>query len=181
MHSNDPKTNRQPIQLVTHDRRLGNVHTIPPDGQFAENGGCLQKVLVTGFKRKRIQNNEDRATSTYNFLLESERQKLSKLPQVERMQLERFLRHPEIDQLDDSSPSFRFLYLTIGSSQTLIDFSDQLRAARETQDNPERPSQFPSNISETFNIICHLESKEANCLLLKRYHAIKLLEEEEEH
>ena len=154
---------------------------ILPDGRCADKGGYLQQTLVTGFKRKREQTSEDRATRTYNHLLQSEWQKLSNMSEVERMQLGRFLEHPEVDQLDDSSPPFRFLYLTIGSSQTLIDFSDQLRAARETQDNPGGPSQFPSNISETFNIICHLESEEANCLLLKRYHAIKLLEEEEEH
>jgi hypothetical protein len=177
----DPKRKQQAIRLVTHDCRPGDAQMILPDGRCADKGGYLQQTLVTGFKRKREQTSEDRATRTYNHLLQSEWQKLSNMSEVERMQLGRFLEHPEVDQLDDSSPPFRFLYLTIGSSQTLIDFSDQLRVARDTQNNPGEPTWFPSSISETFDMICRLDSEEATCLLLKRYHAIKLLEEEKEH
>jgi hypothetical protein len=180
-NTKDPKRKKQAIRLVAHDCRPGDAQTVLPDGRCADRGGYLQQTLVTGFKRKREQNSEDRATCTYNHLLQSEWQKLSNVPEVERMQLGRFLEHPEVDQLDDSSPPFRFLYLTIGSSQTLIDFSDQLRVARDTQNNSEGPTWFPSSISETFDMICRLDSEEATCLLLKRYHAIKLLEEEKEH
>jgi hypothetical protein len=157
----DPKRKQQAIRPVTHDCRPGDAQMILPDGRCADKGGYLQQTLVTGFKRKREQTSEDRATRTYNHLLQSEWQKLSNMSEVERMQLGR--------------------YLTIGSSQTLIDFSDQLRVARDTKNNPGEPTWFPSSISETFDMICRLDSEEATCLLLKRYHAIKLLEEEKEH
>ncbi|PZC88109.1 hypothetical protein A1F97_11099, partial [Pyrenophora tritici-repentis] len=147
---------------------------------FADGDERPQQTLVPSFKRKRARSGKDRATWAYNHILQLERQKLFSKPEVERMQLERFLEHPEVNQLDDGSVPFRFLYLTIGSSQTLMDFSDQLRVARDTQNRLGVPLCSPSSISETFNTICRLDTTEATCILLKRYYAIKLLEEEEE-
>ena len=162
------------------------MEAIVPDAldQGASSGiVSARKASVTRVKRKRAQDNEDETRTNHNALLQLERGKLT-FDSEASLNLGRFLEHPQISELEESSTQFapfRFLYLAIGSWQTLQDFTEQLRIARGKPNVWIKPAKSSMSASETFNIICLLDSEEAVCILLRRYHAIKLLEEEQRY
>jgi hypothetical protein len=136
-------------------------------------------VLITGAKRKRLRSKEDKADLIYQEMLESESRKLTYVSENEAEKLQRFLVHPRLDALEGkTSNALRFLWLTIGNWQTISNFKDQLQLARS---GPcvYRQSAISSWVAlETYNEICRLDNEGSLNVLLRRYHAMKLCEEE---
>ncbi|KAF2847214.1 hypothetical protein T440DRAFT_540127 [Plenodomus tracheiphilus IPT5] len=136
---------------------------------------------VTCAKRKRTEDSVERANSTYLRVLDLEQQKLDGFSQYEKERLARYLDHPEITKLEkESSVLFRFFYLAIGSWQTIDDFKNQLRLARNVSSVHKRPRTSIWSAAQTYNEICRLEKEEALSVLLRRYHTINLCVNEKE-
>lgn len=133
--------------------------------------GSLQK------KSKLAQTERDKVSAVLESLLDAERQKIDAYSEPERTKLQRYLDYPRTAQLKDPCHLFRFLYLAVGSWDTLADFACQLQNAREARRSFALPSPFASTASMAFNTICRLDSEKTTCILLKRYYAIQLLEE----
>lgn len=71
----------------------------------------------------------------------------------------------------------QFLYLAIGSWQTISDYRDLLRRARCTSNVLRHPNVLAWSAADTYNEICRLDQEEALTVLLRRYHTIKLCAE----
>lgn len=119
-------------------------------------------------------------SSLHEQLLKEERAKLHNLPTQQHKHVMNLLYHPQLELLspDVSQVSqLRLPYFTIGSCQSLRSFRDILQCARA------HPNQYPPSgqvlsCEERFKVICGLEETAALCILLKRYHLVKLFEEE---
>ncbi|KAL5400685.1 hypothetical protein PMIN03_012167, partial [Paraphaeosphaeria minitans] len=94
-----------------------------------------------------------------------------------RSSLKALLDHPGISAVDPNSPHLprlRLFYLTIGSSQTLLNFRAMLHTARNPSDI------YPYTVTTTlqpwerYAEICRLGREEALCVLLRRYHVVQL-------
>jgi hypothetical protein len=136
-------------------------------------------IPAKGVKRKRSQDRGEKDGPLYQEMLHSERQKLMCVSQIDRERLTRFLEHPMLDELGRrASILSRFLYLTIGSWETIVDFRGLVRLARSASSVRRQPSLSPRNAAETYDEICRLEKEGALSILLRRYHTVKLCEEE---
>jgi hypothetical protein len=138
---------------------------------------------VTPGKRKRSQDPGGRplGSSMYHRLFQEEQVKLNGVPNSIHDDVEALLDHPQISELS-TDPSqvmqLRLLYLAIGSCQSLIDFKEKLRAARDAPtDLPQRIG-LPVCPTESLREICHLDDQEILCVLFRRYHVVKLFETE---
>ncbi|KAL5375445.1 hypothetical protein PMIN06_012247 [Paraphaeosphaeria minitans] len=110
-------------------------------------------------------------------LLEEELEKSKALPSQIRSSLRVLLDHAGISAVDPNSshlPRLRLLYLTIGSSQTLLNFRAMLHTARNPSDI------YPYTVTTTlqpwerYAEICRLGREEDLCVLLRRYHVVQL-------
>lgn len=135
-----------------------------------QHTGSLQRKI------KRAQTERDKAHAALEPLLDAERQKIGAYPQPKHNELLRYLEYPNTTQLKDSCYLFRFLYLAIGSWDTLADFSSQLQSAKEAQRSPGSSPPFPLTVFMAFDMMCRLDDQKTICILLKRYYAIKLLD-----
>jgi hypothetical protein len=143
------------------------------------NSNNSPDVLTTRAKRKRSQSKKEKTDSTYQDMLVSERQKLNHLSQDERQRLSRFLEHPRPNALvEKKSNVLHFLWLAIGSWQTISNFRNQLQLARNATYVCEKSNSSIWGAAETYAEICRLDNEESLTVLLRRYHAIKLCEEE---
>jgi hypothetical protein len=116
-------------------------------------------------------------------LLHTELQKLKKIPISRHTELKVFLEHAQIGKWSkdpSQMPQRRLVYMAIGSCQSLIDFKNQLHAAREMLSKSDQPIGPTLSLKERFTEICRFDNKEAFCVLSRRYHSIKLCETEEE-
>lgn len=146
-----------------------------------ENVESNAATSATCAKRKRTEDSREMSNPTYHRVLDLEQHKLERISQNEREKLERYLDHPDISQLDkDPSVLFHFLYLAIGSWQTIHDFKDQLRLARNFSDFHKQSTTSRLTPSQTYNEICRLEKEESLNVLLRRYHTILLCQNEQE-
>ena len=143
----------------------------PGDSLGAQDTGSLER------KNKRAQTERGRVDAALESLLDAERQKIGPCSQPERAKLLGHLEYPQTAPLKDPYHILKFLYLAIGSWNTLSDFAGQLQSVREARRSLNLPSAFCSTASMAFNMICRLENERTTCILLKRYYATKLLED----
>ena len=141
------------------------------DSAGTQHAGSLQR------KSKRSQTERDKFNVALELLGNAERQKAGTYSQPERTRLLRYVEYPNTTQLKDSCHLFRFLYLAIGSWDTLADFASQLQSAREAGSSVGLTSPFYSAASMAFKMMCRLDNEMNTCLLLKRYYAMKFLED----
>jgi hypothetical protein len=165
-----PRTADSGVSITTMSKRA-----LPgresEDSVGAQLTGSLQRKI------KRAQTERDKVSAVLDSLLDAERQKIDAYSEPERTKLLRYLEYPQTTQLRDPCHLFRFLYLAVGSWDTLADFASQLQGAREARRSFTLSSPFPSTASTAFNMICRLDSERTTCILLKRYYAVQLLEE----
>ncbi|KAJ8113218.1 hypothetical protein OPT61_g4597 [Boeremia exigua] len=142
----------------------------------------ITNTSVKRSKRKRHQEENEKASCSYQNMLQAERQKLMQYSQVERESLNQFLEHSALDKLDrKGSVVARFLYLTIGSWETIIDYKCLIQLSQGDASICRPIDLFSCNPAAMYNEICRLEKKEASCVLLRRYHILSLCEEEQLH
>lgn len=166
--------------------QYGRQVSVPSDAErddrafsTPQNTPSLAEMTVRGEKRKRSQDEHERSNYVYQKMLQAEQQKLMRYSQVDQESLTRFLKHPILDKLDGRGSVARFLYLTIGSWETIIDFKGLIEVSRGDASACRPTSTLLCNAAAKYNEICRLENEEALCLLLKRYHIISLCEEEQ--
>jgi hypothetical protein len=149
----------------------------------SENQTETAVTSITPRKRKSFHEDGERhySNSLHHKLFSMEIQKMIDLPYSSRTELRALLDHAQMSQLS-TDPSqvlqLRFMYLAIGSCQSLIDFKEQLRVARNMMDASNQPIGLNLSVSERFMEICRLDDEEAVCVLLRRYHMVKLCEDE---
>lgn len=162
----------------------GNGH---PDAQREQSHlSTLQHIpsdavrTIEGPKRKRSQGGEANFDSLYHKMLQAELRKLACVSEVDQESLIRFLQHPVLEKLErKASILARFLYLAIGSWETIVDFKDLLHLARSDSSVCRQASFLSSNAAAMYGEICRLEKEEALCVLLRRYYIINLCHEEQ--
>ncbi|KAH8622025.1 hypothetical protein IG631_23420 [Alternaria alternata] len=146
-------------------------------------GKGLRDLVGTQFacssqrKTKRVQTESDKASAVLESLLDAERGKIDAYPGPGRTELLRHLEYPQTTQLKDPCHLFHFLYLAVGSWDTLADFASQLQNAREARRSFVLPFPGSSTASMVFDMMCRLDCERTTCILLKRYYAVQLLEE----
>jgi hypothetical protein len=121
-------------------------------------------------------------TSLHQRLVQEELEKSNNDPTCVTSNLEALLDHPRIGELSlDASQvmRLRLLYLTIGSCQSLIGFKETLHAVRGMSAGIAYASGPDLCLTERFREICRLDGQEALCVLLRRYHVVKLFEMEQ--
>ncbi|KAG9194910.1 hypothetical protein G6011_00030 [Alternaria panax] len=146
-------------------------------GEGSGNPVGAQLTCYSQRKTKRVQTERDKASAVLESLLDVEQQKIGAYPGPRRAELQKYLEYPRTTQLKDPCHLFRFLYLAIGSWDTLADFASQLQSAREGQRFFALPFPVSSTASMIFNTMCRLDNERTTCTLLKRYCAVQLLEE----
>jgi hypothetical protein len=181
------------VVLSESDDPLGHLET-PSNMENRQSSSTCQRSLigtrnpsarVTPKKRKALHEDSqrNRIGLLHQKLLRTELQKLKKIPISRQTELKVFLEHAQIGQWS-KDPSqmlqLRLMYMAIGSCQSLIDFKNQLHAARDTLSISHQPIGPTSSLKERFTEICRLDNNEAFCVLSRRYHSIKLCETEEE-
>lgn len=167
----------EPTTLRAADSSIYITATLKRALPSLESGESV-RVQHTGSllrKSKRAQTERDKVHAALEPLLDAERQKIGAYPQPEHSELLRYLEYPNT-QLKDSYYLFRFLYLAIGSWDTLADFSSQLQNAKEARRSPGLSPPFPSTVSMAFDMMCRLDNEKTICILLKWYYAIKFLD-----
>jgi hypothetical protein len=175
---------------------------LPDMDQFAvasENTLSSKNGEATAIKRRSIDVNDDSQpvtklrkaprkgrserlercdeTAFHARLLQEELEKSMHLPPHVRSDLEVLVDHPDISKLDlDASQvtRFRLLYFTIGSCQSLVGFKDMLYMARKLSQIHPRTAGSALLPPERYEEICRLDSQEALCVLLRRYHVVEL-------
>jgi hypothetical protein len=147
-----------------------------PDRESEDSVG-VQHADSLQRRTKRAQTERDKINAAVESLRDAERQKAGVYAQPERTQLLRYLEYPQTTPPKDSCHLLRFLYMAIGSWDTLADFANQLQIATETRRSHNLPLIFPSTALMAFNMMCRLEDERTTCILLKRYYAIKLVED----
>lgn len=135
---------------------------------------------VKGSKRKRNQDIGEKHRSLYREMLQTEKQKLIHVSQVDQGNLIRFLQHPVLEKQDGRTSTLtRFLYLAIGSWKTIVAFNDLLQLARSDKSVCRQACLLPRDVAAMYGEICRLEKEEALCVLLRRYYIIILCDEEQ--
>jgi hypothetical protein len=134
-------------------------------------------------KRRHLPDREQAPVgcSVYHRLFQEESAKLVRSTNSSNHSSLALLRHPCVGELSSSLIQINrmnWLYLVIGSGQSLIDYKELLRTARDKASK--LPTIFNTNLSpmERFKEICQLDDQEALCVLTRRYHAVKLCETE---
>ncbi|KAJ4983417.1 hypothetical protein SVAN01_11069 [Stagonosporopsis vannaccii] len=131
-------------------------------------------------KRKRCENEYERFHCLYLKMLQAEQKKLLQYPQSDQESMNRFLEHPLLDKLEKRGAILaRFLYLTIGSWETVVDFKHLIELSKGNTRGLRRPYLLSNNAAAMYDEICRLENEEALCVLLRRYYTIKFCEEEQ--
>ncbi|KAF2007623.1 hypothetical protein P154DRAFT_614925 [Amniculicola lignicola CBS 123094] len=141
------------------------------------------RTAVTLGKRKYLHDNEGRQddTSLHQRLVHEELEKLNNFPTYIRGDLKALLDHAQIGELSGDASQvmqLRLLYFTIGSCQTLIGFKETLRVVRGMSNDFMYAPGPDLCCTERFREICRLDHQEALCVLLRRYHVVKLFETE---
>jgi hypothetical protein len=150
----------------------------PSELRNVEMNGDIVAPVVNA-KRKRTPDKREKADSMYRGILDLELQKLNLVAENNREKLARFLEYPMVSELGNKiSISLRFLYLAIGSWQTIDDFKNQLLQAKNVPDIYKSPNISEWNAAKTYNEICRLDKKESLIVLLRRYHTLDLCKEE---
>jgi hypothetical protein len=93
------------------------------------------------------------------------------------------LDHGGIDGLSINTfqaSQLKMLYFAIGSCQSLRGFKEALQLARGNPSYISNPSRPALSCAERFQEICRLDDTECLCILLRRFHTVKLFEEEME-
>jgi hypothetical protein len=93
------------------------------------------------------------------------------------------LDHDGIDGLSINTfqaSQLKMLYFAIGSCQSLRGFKEALQLARGNPSYISNPSRPALSCAERFQEICRLDDTECLCILLRRFHTVKLFEEEME-
>ncbi|KAH7563667.1 hypothetical protein BM1_00714 [Bipolaris maydis] len=181
----------QPVFSFEQERVLDSITPREADGS-ASITATLKRALPGGEsegpvgaqdtgplerKNKRAQTERGRVDAALESLLDAEREKIGPCSQTQRAKLLGYLEYPQAAPLKDPFHILKFLYLAIGSWDTLADFASQLQSVREARRSLNLPSAFRSAASMAFNMICQLENERTTCILLKRYYAIKFLED----
>ncbi|KAF5844300.1 hypothetical protein GGP41_004507 [Bipolaris sorokiniana] len=143
----------------------------PEDSVGTQDTGSLER------KNKRAQTERGRFDAALESLLDAERQKVGLCSQSERAKLLGCVEYPQTAQLKDPFHVLKFLYLAIGSWNTLADFASQLQSVREARHSPALPPAICSAASMAFSMICRLDNERTTCILLKRYYAIEFLQD----
>ncbi|OAF98582.1 uncharacterized protein CC84DRAFT_1106065 [Paraphaeosphaeria sporulosa] len=129
-------------------------------------------------KKARSHQHDGRDESTlHQRLLEEELEKSNALSSQIRSGSEVLLDHPGISAVEPNSPHLprlRLFYLTIGSSQTLLNFRAMLHTARNLSHIFSYIVTATLRPREIYAEICRLGNQEALCVLLRRYHVIQL-------
>lgn len=169
----------EPMTVNTADSSIPVATTSKRALAGQESGGSLgaQRTGSLQRKNKRAQTEGDKVHATLESLLDAERQKIGAYSQPERTWLLRYLEYPQTTQLKSSFHLFKFLYLAIGSWDTLADFASQVQSVGETRRSLSLPSPFCSAASIAFNMMCQLDKERSTCILLKRYYAVQFLED----
>lgn len=132
-------------------------------------------------KRKRSQGIRGKDHPIYSSMLCSEQQKLDCVAPHRKDDLARFLEIPQVYRSEKNSAMLlRFLYLALGSWQTLDDFKGQLRLARSLPVICRQSGATQWTAAETYREICRLEGVETLNILIRRYHTINLCKHEGE-
>lgn len=122
-----------------------------------------------------------RSSSLQPDLLHDELGKLNSFPVSIRSHLEALVDDPRIGDLG-TDPSqvkqLRLFYFAIGSCQSLIEFKENLRAARSMPSGSIHSFGANLCLTERVREICRLDDQEALCVLARRYHIVKLFETE---
>ena len=169
----------EPTTLRTADSSL-SVTTMSKRAISSQESGDSAGTQYAGSlqrKSKRTQTERDKFNVALELLWKAERQKAGAYSQPERTRLLRYVEYPNTTQLKDPFHLFKFLYLAIGSWDTLADFASQLQSAREAGSSVGLTSPFYSAASMAFKMMCRLDNEMNTCLLLKRYYAMKFLED----
>lgn len=146
-------------------------------GEGARDLAGVQFTCSSRRKTKRVQTERDKATAVLESLLDAEREKIDAYSGPGRAELLRHLEYPQTTQIKDPCHLFHFLYLAVGSWDTLADFASQLQNAREARRSFVLPSPDSSTASMVFDMMCRLDYERTTCILLKRYYAVQLFEE----
>lgn len=164
-----------------HNRNNEQLRISPTSTPAAENTWNTRdsEIIVPSAKRKRALHSGQKACLTYSILLAEEQEKLNSYTIKERIRLGKFLQHPQNVNLDAvGMMNYQFMFLAIGSSQTLYDFGEQLKAARIRPAVYTCPHVGPLSVTERYQTICQLDNEEALCILRRRYHMVKICETE---
>jgi hypothetical protein len=163
-----------PTQVTRQNIALEDVSAVE-----VRNADTDPEVLTTGAKRKRRKQEKEKADSTYQDMLNSENRKLTRVLEVEGERLKRFLEYPELGECGGKTSNvLRFIWLAIGSWQTISNFRDQLQLARSSPYVYDRSNTLTWGAVEIYHEICRLDTEEYLTVLLRRYHAVKLCMDE---
>lgn len=170
-HTDRPRYERQ-------DRRPLNAPTEQTPPWILHDVSSHTTLPVKRAKRKRIQDENEKSGCAYQKMLQAEQNKLMRYSQVDQQRLSRFLKHPVLDKQEiRGSVLVRFLYLTIGSWETIVDFQDLIQIYRNNASVYRVSNVLSRDAAVVYNEICRLDKEEALCVLLRRYYIIKLCEE----
>lgn len=141
-----------------------------------------ETAVVPGGRGK----SQERRRTLYNIslherLVREELEKLHSPPTQLHVKLTNLLDHDEIDRLSAhtyQASQLRLLYFAIGSCQSLRGFKNALHLARRSPSHICHPSRHALSCAERFQEICRLDDAECLCVLLRRFHIVKLFEEE---
>lgn len=123
---------------------------------------------------KRRHTDTLKAQAALQSLLLAEQGKIQTIPEPDRTDLFRYLECPRIVQIHDPPYVFQFVYLMIGSWQTLSDFAELVRCARASRLAHLAPPPSAKSLKTIYDTICQLENEAVMCTLLKRYHTLQL-------
>jgi hypothetical protein len=119
--------------------------------------------------------------SLHERLVREELAKLRSPPSQLHENLKNLLDHDGIDGATThkfQASQLRLLYFAIGSCQSLRGFKEALHLARASPGYICHPSRHALSCAERYQTICRLDDTERLCILLRRFHIVKLFEEE---
>ncbi|KAF2799197.1 hypothetical protein K505DRAFT_356789 [Melanomma pulvis-pyrius CBS 109.77] len=185
IHDNNPTLGlEETIQI--HDTCQGHPtssHIVASSHQVSSDTTKISETAVVLSRRGKSQEHGRTLhnISLHERLVREELAKLQSPPTQLRLELANLLDHDEIDRLSAHTyqrSQLRLLYFEIGSCQSLRGFKKALHLARGSPSYIYHRSRHALSCAERFREICRLDDTECLCVLLRRFHIVKLFEEE---